>query len=269
MFKTKPQIALDRIKAARAEGVPEGVVLADAGYGINTAFRTALTRIGLTYIVGIQSSARLWPPGAGPLPPKAWSGQGRPPTLMRRDAHNQPQSAEQLAKSLPVDAWRDVAWREGVDKTLHSRFAAVRVRPAHRDYWRSHAYAEEWLLVEWPRDERAPTKYWLSTLAADTALATLVETAKLRWRIERDYQELKQELGLDHYEGRGWRGFHHHMALCVAAYGFLISERSLIPPSDDKTVVIKTSRLSNGFPTRGSPDPHRTPRQIVHHKHPH
>ena len=118
VFKTKPQIALDQIKAARAEGVPEGVVLADAGYGINTAFRTALTRMGLTYVVGVQSSARLWPPGSGPLPPKAWSGQGRPPTLMRRDAQNKPQSAEQLAKSLSADAWRDVAWREGVDKTL-------------------------------------------------------------------------------------------------------------------------------------------------------
>ena len=130
VFKTKPQIALDQIKAARAEGVPEGVVLADAGYGTNTAFRTALTRMGVTYVVGVQSSARLWPPGSGPRPPKAWSGQGRPPTLMRRDAQNQPQSAEQLAKSLPADAWRDVAWREGVDKTLHSRFAVLRVRPA-------------------------------------------------------------------------------------------------------------------------------------------
>jgi SRSO17 transposase len=131
--------------------------------------------MGLTYVVGVQSSARLWPPGAGPLPPKPWTGQGRPPTLMRRDAQNQPQSAEQLAKSLPADAWRDVAWREGVDKTLRSRFAAVRVRPAHRDYWRSHPYAEEWLLVEWPQDESAPTKYWLSTLPADTPLATLAE----------------------------------------------------------------------------------------------
>ena len=156
VFKTKPQIALDQIRAARAEGVPEGVVLADAGYGINTAFRAALTRMGLTYVVGVQSSVRLWPPGAGPLPPKAWTGQGRPPTLMRRDTQNQPQSAKQLAKSLPADAWRDVAWREGVDKTLRSRFAAVRVRPAHRDYWRSHPYAEEWLLVEWPQDESAP-----------------------------------------------------------------------------------------------------------------
>ena len=230
VFKTKPQIALDQIKAARAEGVPEGVVLADAGYGINTAFRTALTRMGLSYVVGVQSSVRLWPPGAGPLPPKAWSGQGRPPTLMRRDAQNKPHSAEQLAKSLSAGAWRDVAWREGVDKTLHSRFAVLRVRPAHRDYWRSQPYAEEWLLVEWPQGESAPTKYWLSTLPADTTLATLVATAKLRWRIERDYQELKQELGLDHYEGRGWRGFHHHMALCVAAYGFLVSERSSDSP---------------------------------------
>jgi hypothetical protein len=84
--------------------------------------------------------------------------------------------------------------------------------------------------VEWPQGESAPTKYWLSTLPADTDLAPLVAAAKMRWRIERDYQELKQELGLDHYEGRGWRGFHHHMALCVAAYGFLVSERQTIPP---------------------------------------
>jgi SRSO17 transposase len=145
----------------------------------------------------------------------------------------------------------------------------VRVRPAHRDYWRSHPYAEEWLLVEWPQDESAPTKYWLSTLPADTALATLVETAKLRWRIERDYQELKQELGLDHYEGRGWRGFHHHMALCVAAYGFLVSERSLIPPSDDKTLFIEALSLPSGYRPCGSADPNRTPRHSVNRKPPH
>ena len=166
MFKTKPQIALDQIRAARAEGVPEGVVLAVGGFGITRAFRTALTRMGLTYAVGIQSSAQLWMPGSGPLPPKPWSGQGRPPTLMRRDAQNKPQSAGQLARSLSDDAWRDVAWREGVDKTLHSRFASLRVRPAHRDYWRSQPYPDEWLLVEWPQGESpAPTKYWLSDLA--------------------------------------------------------------------------------------------------------
>ena len=269
VFKTKPQIALDQIKAARAGGVPEGVVLADAGYGINTAFRTALTRMGLTYVVGIQSSAQLWPPGSGPLPPKAWSGQGRPPTLMRREKQNKPQSAGQLAKSRSADAWRDVAWREGVDKTLHSRFASLRVRPAHRDYWRSQPYPEEWLLVEWPLGESAPTKYWLSTLPADADLETLVATAKMRWRIERDYQELKQELGLDHYEGRGWRGFHHHMALCVAAYGFLVSERSLIPPSGDKILLIQAPRLSPRYRPRGSADPSRTPPQRVNRNHPH
>jgi len=267
VFRTKPQIALEQIRAARAGGVPEGVVLADAGYGINTAFRTALTGMGLTYVVGVQSSARLWPPGAGPLPPKAWSGQGRPPTLMRRDAQTKPQSAEQLAKSLPADAWRDIAWREGVDKTLRSRFAAVRVRPAHRDAWRSQPHAEEWFLVEWPADERAPTKYWLSTLPSEAPIATLVETAKLRWRIERDYQELKQELGLDHYEGRGWRGFHHHMALCVAAYGFLVSERSLIPPSSGKTAFIKALGLSSSYRPRGAADPTRTPRRRLN-RHP-
>jgi SRSO17 transposase len=188
---------------------------------------------------------------------------------MRRDAQNKPHSAEQLAKSLSAGAWRDVAWREGVDKTLHSRFAVLRVRPAHRDYWRSQPYAEEWLLVEWPQGESAPTKYWLSTLPADTTLATLVATAKLRWRIERDYQELKQELGLDHYEGRGWRGFHHHMALCVAAYGFLVSERSLIPPSDDKTLLIEAPSLPSGYRPRGSADSNRTPRHSVDRKPPH
>ena len=266
-FKTKPQVALDQIRAARAEGVPEGVILADAGYGTNTAFRTALTRMSLTYVVGVQSSVRLWPPRSAPLPPKAWSGQERPPTLMRRDAQNKPQSAEQIAKSLPSDAWCEVAWREGVDKTLNSRFAGLRVRPAHRDYWRSQPHAEEWLLVEWPEDENAPTKYWLSTLPKDATIARLVETAKLRWRIERDYQELKQELGLDHYEGRGWRGFHHHMALCVAAYGFLVSERSLIPPSGDKTAFVKASALSPRYRPRGSADPNRTPHQHVNRNH--
>jgi SRSO17 transposase len=99
VFKTKPRMALDQIQAARADGVSEGVVLADAGYGINTAFRTALTQMGLTYVVGIQSSARLWSPGTGPLPPKTWDGQGRPPTLLRRDARNKPMSAKQLETS--------------------------------------------------------------------------------------------------------------------------------------------------------------------------
>jgi len=269
VFKTKPQIALDQIRVAQAEGVPAGVVLADAGYGINTAFRTALMKMGLTYVVGIQSSARLWSSGTGPLPPKTWTGQGRPPTLLRRDAQNKPMSTKQLAMSLPEDAWHEIAWREGTNENLASRFAAVRVRPAHRDYWRSTPHAEEWLLVEWPEAESQPTKYWLSTLPPDTTISALVEHAKLRWRIERDYQELKQELGLDHYEGRGWRGFHHHMALCVAAYGFLVSERSLIPPSGVKTTILEAPRLSDSYRPRGSADQTRTPRRLINREHPH
>ena len=169
----------------------------------------------------------------GPLPPKAWSGRGRPPSLVRRNPQHKPVSAKELAQALPESAWHSVTWREGTHAPLASRFAAVRVRPAHRDYWRSAPRPEEWFLVEWPQGESEPTKYWLSTLPRDTTLADLVDQAKLRWRIERDYQELKQEIGLGHYEGRGWRGFHHHATLAIAAYGFLVSERSLIPPQTD------------------------------------
>ena len=111
------------------------------------------------------------------------------------------------------------------------RFARVRVHAAHRDNLRSELRPEEWLVIEWPESEAEPTKFWLSTLPPDISFDKLVDAIKLRWRIERDYQELKQEVGLGHYEGRGWRGFHHHATLCIAAYGFLISERETIPPS--------------------------------------
>src|SRR5262249_40232466 len=112
----------------------------------------------------------------------------------------------------------------GTNEPLRSCFARLRIRIAHRDFERREPWPEEWLLIEWPKDEKEPTKYWLSTLPKTIGFARLVDLAKLRWRIERDYQELKQEIGLGHYEGRGWRGFHHHATLCIAAYGFLISE---------------------------------------------
>ncbi|MGY4567213.1 hypothetical protein ACVWY5_000282 [Bradyrhizobium sp. USDA 3256] len=134
-----------------------------------------------------------------------------------------------------------------------SRFARVRVRTAHRDYWQTTRRLEEWLLIEWPKGEDQPTKYWLSTLPEDVAFRTLVETAKLRWRIERDYQELKQEVGLGHFEGRGWRGFHHHATMCIAAYGFLISERETIPPSGARRAwPIPFTRLPADYRPRGS-----------------
>jgi len=189
---------------------------------------------------------------------------------VRRNPQHKPVSAKELAQALPESAWHNVTWREGTHAPLASRFAAVRVRPAHRDYWRSAPRPEEWFLVEWPQGESEPTKYWLSTLPWDTTLADLVDQAKLRWRIERDYQELKQEIGLGHYEGRGWRGFHHHATLAIAAYGFLVSERSLIPPSDRcSPSLLEAPRLSEGYRPRGTPATTRAPRPQLdrHHSH--
>ena len=183
--------------------------------------RTEITALGLTYVAGILSSTTVWAPGTGPLPPK----------LMRRNRQHQPVAVKALAQGLPAKAWRTITWRQGTNEKLTSRFARVRVRAAHRDCWQTTQRSEEWLLIEWPKGENEPTKYWLSTLPEDVAFQTLVDMAKLRWRIERDYQELKQEVGLGHFEGRGWRGFHHHATMCIAAYGFLISERETIPPS--------------------------------------
>jgi SRSO17 transposase len=259
-FRTKPQIALEQIGTAMAQGVAPGVVLADAGYGHDGNFRAGLTALGLTYVVGVLSNLSVWRPGEGPLPPKPWSGRGRPTTRWRREATHRPLSAKALAEELPPSAWQTVAWREGSNAELASRFAALRVRPAGRDYEQSELRAEQWLLIEWPEGESEPSKYWLSNLPADTPIALLVDTAKLRWRIERDYQELKQELGLSHYEGRGWRGFHHHASLCIAAYGFLISLRETIPPSaPDKAQSRQIPRLPEGYRPRGAPDPARTP----------
>src|SRR5207302_6022006 len=132
--------------------------------------------------------------------------------------------------------------------------ARVRVRAAHR----GGRHGEEWLLIEWPKGEKEPTKYWLSTLPEDIAFERLVDLAKLRWRIERDYQELKQELGLGHFEGRGWRGFHHHATLCIAAYGFLISERETIPPSAPRAAArLPQLELPADYRPRGAADPNR------------
>ena len=256
VFQTKPQIALNQLRAAHAAGIGADVVLADAGYGNDTDFRDGITEIGLAYAVGIQSSTSLWPPGVRPLPAKPWSGRGRPPSAIRRDGAHQPISARQLALELPKKAWRRVTWRDGTNTKLAARFAAVRVRPAHRDYQRSTPRPEEWCLIEWPAGELEPTKYFLSTLPANITRRALVNTTKLRWRIERDYQDLKQELGLGHYEGRGWRGFHHHATLCIAAYGFLVSEREAIPPSGPRHAIFgEEPHIPSDYRPRGSPDP--------------
>jgi SRSO17 transposase len=255
-FQTKPRLALEQIRQAVEEEVARGVVLADAAYGTDSQFRTGLTELGLEYIVGVQSSTTVWPPGLQPLPPRARKATGRPPTLLRRSKNHQPLSLKHLVLALPASAWKKVGWRQGSQGMLQSRFAALRVRPANRDYWRSEPHPEQWLLVQWGSGEPEPTHYWLGTLPAHIPLPRLVALAKHRWVVERDFQELKQELGLGHFEGRGWRGFHHHATLCIAVYGFLVAERSLFSPSARVGHLgLSVAPLPTDFRPRGAPLP--------------
>jgi SRSO17 transposase len=203
-FQTKPDKALDHIRGLVDKDVPRAVVLADAAYGNDSTFREGLEAQGLFYAVGIQSSTVLWAPGTGPLPPPPRSKMGRPPRLLRRDKQHQPLPAKEFALCLTAAELRSVTWREGTGGSMRSRFAALRVRVAHRDYWRSEPHPEQWLLIEWPGVEKEPTKYWLSNLPASISLRRLVAIAKLRWRIGRDYEELKQELGLGQHPWKTW-----------------------------------------------------------------
>ncbi|MEO8410359.1 MAG: IS701 family transposase [Propionivibrio sp.] len=250
-FATKPEIALAQMREAIASGVPRGVLLADAGYGDETAFRDGVTELGMLYAVGIRPATTVWAPGTGPLPPKPWCGRGLRPTRLRREPGHEPLSVKTLAMALPADAYRVVTWREGTNIDLSSRFATVRVRPAHRDYLTAERRPEEWLLVEWPPGELEPTKYFLSTGPDGATPEQLVFVTKMRWRIERDYQELKQEFGLAHYEGRGWQGFHHHATLCIAAYGFLVAQRLSQDSSKKNAARPKTSPLPENYVPRG------------------
>jgi SRSO17 transposase len=227
VFQTKPQIALDQIRSAHAAGLPHGVVLMDAGYGVDATLRMGIGDLDLAYVAGVLANTLAWKPGSRPLP-----GEGAP--KKGRFGRDDILSLKEIALALPATAWRKVTWREGACDTLSSRFARVRLHVAHR-HLSADRHAEEWLLVEWPKGETEPTKYWLSTCPEAMPIDALVDLAKLRWRIERDYHDLKQEVGLGHYEGRGWRGFHHHITLSIAAYGFLISERETISPSGPRS----------------------------------
>jgi SRSO17 transposase len=245
-FATKPEIALEQIRWACEAGLPRGVALMDVAYGNDSRLRTGMTALGLTYVAGIQPNTLMWPSGTGPKrcgKPLNNTGRRDEPDLI---------SAKEVALGLPKRAWCTIRWREGSADWLSSRFARVRVGVGH-NLLIPELLLQEWLLIEWPAGEAAPTKYWLSTLPADITFRRLVDLAKLRWRIERDYQELKQEVGLGHYEGRGWRGFHHHATLCIAAYGFLISERAMMPPSAPRsTALFQTPTLPEGYRPRGS-----------------
>lgn len=238
-FKTKPQIALEQIEWACAAGLPRGTALFDAGYGAEARFRTGITELDLRYVAGVKSTNTVWASVSA----------------------EKPVSVEAMALSLASSEWRRIGWRLGSNERLTGRFARVRVRSAHDRGSAVEEIPEEWLLVEWPEDEDKPTKYWLSTLRENITFKHLVHMTKLRWRIERDYLELKQEIGLGHFEGRGWRGFHHHATLCIAAYGFLVSERADFPPS--KTLgpgIFEAPALPESHRPRGAAGQNAAPR---------
>jgi SRSO17 transposase len=252
-FQTKPQIALAQIQQAVKDGVPRGVVLADEVYGSNREFREGVIDLKLNYSLAVRCTTTVWALERQPLPPKPWSGKGGRPTRMRRDQTHQPITMKQLAQQLPEQAWHEVEWREGSKGTLRSRFAALRVRPAYGDDRKASLQPEQWMLVEWPDGTNEPSGYWLARLPVNISLKRLVAVSKHRWVIERDYEELKGELGLAHYEGRNWRGFHHHATLCIASYGFLMAERSRFSPSAHVGhLELRATKLPPHFQPRGA-----------------
>jgi len=243
-FRTKIEMALDQIRHAVAAGLPRGIVLADAAYGGARSFRDALRDLALSYALGIESNTTVVPviaPGHAAASDRSVKVQAG---AVRVDV---------LAGAWEPRDWRTVSWREGSAGQLSGRFAARRVQVAptrHRD----HLDAEEWLIVqdaEAPKDRR----FWLSSLPADTPIEDLVRHVKGRYRVEQDYRELKQEVGLAKFEGRGWRGFNHHVTLCLAAYGFLVSERSLFPPQ--QPAQANPDGAPQSLLHRLAPPPHR------------
>ena len=224
--------ALEMIDELIGWQVEAPVILGDGAYGDVTEFRGELEKRELRYVLDVKGATSAYGESVGPERPE-WKGTGRPPKPRYREA---PSSLKALALAAGKQAVQTVTWREGTRGSMTSRFLALKVRPANI-HLRNNANrnGEElpvcWLLVEWPGDKDEPTKYWLSNLPADTPLKTLVKLAKLRWRIEHDYRELKDALGLDHFEGRTYRGWHHHVTLVSIAHAFLTLERTRRPPA--------------------------------------
>ncbi len=219
-FKPKWQLALDLIDQVRGWGLPDRTVIADAGYGDTTEFRDGLEARQLPYVVGVSPNLGVWA-----KPPKVkipdYRGRGAPATRYDYGAQR-PSSVRDVA--LRAKGWKKVRWREGTKGWLESRFLALRVQPSHGFVDGKPPHKQVWLLVQWPDDEEEPTKYFLADLPASYPLRRLVRAAKCRWKIEQDYQQLKEELGLDHYEGRNWAGWHHHVTLVMLAHAFLTLE---------------------------------------------
>ena len=228
VFKKKWELALELLDQALLWGILKKIVLADAGYGEVTEFRDELVARGLSYIVGVPGNHLIWPPGSNPRVPKRTGKVGRPRT-QARDASVHPIMISMLVEGIPRSQYKTVSWRAGSRGKMASKFLVFRVRAAERHTKGRPPTSEQWLICEWPESEKAP-KFHFSNLPATMSVKQLIRIAKLRWRVERDYQEMKGELGLDHFEGRTWRGFHHHATLCAVAHGFLALRRALFPP---------------------------------------
>jgi SRSO17 transposase len=229
VYRSKTELALEAVDQALAWGLPPLPILADSAYGNDFSFRQALRQRQLHYAVQVEPTTVAWTADPNlPVPAPAQKKVGRPRRYPPLEGLAQPQSLAQLAQQLPLSAWRQVTWRQGSRGAQRSRFAMLPVWAAHG--WQAQPYlarVREWLLVEWPPGETEPTKYWLAQLGSQPlGLRRLVRTAKVRWRIEQDYRELKEELGLDHYEGRHWLGWHHHVCLVTIAYAFLRAEQA-------------------------------------------
>lgn len=260
-FRTKWQISLAQIDATQEWGLARRVLLADAGYGDVTEYRDGVVERGLDYVVGVQGSLVAWAPGTGPIPPPTTRPKGQAGKFPTRwkTGESKPMSLFELAKLIGRGGVQTVHWREGSRGRQGSAFGAVRISMAHGHSRGAPPGDEQWLLYEWPVKEKDPTKFWLSTLPPTTPIKKLVRLAKLRWRVERDYQELKQEIGLDHFEGRGWIGFHHHATLCAVAHAFLALRRALSPPEPGMDTAGGTTSAPAGVVELGRELPHVPP----------
>ena len=228
-FQTKTDIALAQIDRLLTRGLSRLTVLGDSGYGDKGAWRDALRSRGLDYVVGVSTGMKVWRDHEGPDPIGEAPRRGRPKTR-RYPGEFTPVEISALAAELEDDCWEEVDLRPETTGNRTSRFAAVRVRTAHRAAVGREPGPEEWLIIEWPSGALEPSHYFLSSLSATTSTAELARTAKLRWRVERDYQDAKQEIGLAHYEGRRWTGLNHHLTICMAAMTYLVASRRLSPP---------------------------------------
>ena len=225
VFKTKPELAVELVERATGWEIAKAPILGDCAYGKNTELRERLDDAGLEYVLSVSEEVSVFSPETTfEVPSPRTAGSGRQKTRPRPDRG--PEQIGELIGRLGPEQFEAVTFRDGPNgKRKRSRFCFLRVRAAHEWEKRSTPRREEWLIVEWPKGRNAPTDYWLSNLPADSEPERLARLARLRWKIELDYKQLKGELGLDHYEGRSWLGWYHHTALVTAVHGFLTLER--------------------------------------------